>query len=91
MAQAKYYIFLHRLIYHETCKFTQEELEESLSFLNRTPQHVLHIVINHLSNTTRDIIKLDELQEGWKRKQSTWSEWTVGLAQKGKLTILHTL
>ena len=82
-------MYLYRLIHHETCRFTQDELEESLSFLNRTPQHVLHIVIGHLSNTTRDIIKLEELQEGWKRKQSTWSEWTVGLAQKGKLPLLH--
>ena len=65
--------------------------EESLNFLNRTPQHVLHIVIGHLSNTTKDIVKLEELQEGWKRKQSTWSEWTVGLAQKGKLALLHII
>ena len=82
-------MYLYRLIHHETCRFTQDELEESLSFLNRTPQHVLHIVIGNLSNTTRDIIKLEELQEGWKRKQSTWSEWTVSLAQKGKLALLH--
>ena len=82
-------INLYRLIYQEKCRFTQDELEDSLGFLNRTPQHVLHIVISHLSNTTRDITKLEELQEGWKRKQSTWSEWTVGLAQKGKLAFLH--
>ena len=82
-------MYLYRLICHETCKFTQDELEESLNFLNRTPQHVLHIVIGHLSNTTKDIVKLEELQEGWKRKQSTWSEWTVDLAQKGNLALLH--
>ena len=85
----KYLIHLYRLIYQEKCRFTQDELEDSLGFLNRTPQHVLHIVISHLSNKTRDVIKLDELQEGWKRKQSTWSEWTIGIAQKGRLALLH--
>ena len=62
--------------------FTQTELLESLSYNDRNLQHVLSTILQHLI-TKKEIIKLNDLQEEWKRKQSTWSEWTAGLARKG--------
>ena len=63
--------------------FTQTQLEESLCFGSRTPQHIISTVINNLLSTTKELHKLHDLQEDWKHKHSTWSEWTIGLARKG--------
>ena len=74
--------------------FTQTELMESLCFEERNPQHVIPTVIQHLITSTKEIIKLNELQDEWKSKHSSWSEWTVGLAKQGAYKMnnkLHTL
>ena len=74
---------MKRLARNETSSFTQKQLEESLCFINRSPQHVLPTVINDLCTSQNEIKKLNELREEWKVKHSTWSEWSVGIAKKG--------
>ena len=36
---------------------------------------------------TKEIKKLNELQDEWKLKHSSWSEWTVGIAKKGNIKV----
>ena len=36
---------------------------------------------------TKEIKKLNELQDEWKLKHSSWSEWTVNVAKKGNIKV----
>ena len=79
----------HRLVYNKTSMFTQKELEESLCFGSRTPHHVISTVLSNMLSSTKELNKLNDLQQEWKLKRSTWSEWTIGLAKKGILHLSH--
>ena len=72
---------------NRTSCFSQKQLEESLCYNNRSLQYVLPTVINDLMTCTKEIKKLNELQDEWKLKHSSWSEWTVGIAKKGNIKV----